>query len=37
MGILQQEARKAAEDAFAEADKKIFMIEESMMNDESNE
>ena len=37
MGLSQQEAKKAAEDAQEEAEKNYFIQEESLMNDESNE
>ena len=37
MGLSQQEAKKAAEYALAEADKNLFMSEESLMNDEYDE
>ena len=37
MGLSQQEAKKAAEDALAEEEKIFSMPEESLMNDEYDE
>ena len=36
MGIYQQEAKNAAEDALSEAEKNFFILEESLVNDESD-
>ena len=36
-GISQQEVKKVAEDALSEADKNFFMLEDSLINDKSDE
>ena len=37
MGLSQQEAKKAVEDALAEEEQNLSMPEESLMNDEYDE